>query len=530
LRGLLEKNRAWLADASSHPDRWRNRVDHAEAPRHFLDTERFGFGTDAARIPAAYTELERIRTYDQLRTDGVVPWAAERVWKLMVSALRERRWEDAMVQAAYLSHYVGDAHVPFHATENYDGQLSTPPRRGIHRRFEGLALERSISLADLRAGRPEGKGTASERILLAIREGISDVPTLIEADRAAAADAGGTDSDAYWEKFLPVARPIAVRRLEAAGRRLAGLYEAAWKAAGRPRPGNPPEMTDDWLPAAPAFVPRGQTPPPPLPVVPDELKASARLRAKLLPFWSARLGRTVPVTVLLPESYDSSRKRYPVVYLLHGASGDHSDWNAKSGLAAYTANQEVILVMPDAQGDSFYTDSVGFGPIESMLVRELVPAIDERYRTLAKREGRGIAGLSMGGYGAWRIALNHPRTFAAAASLSGALGWGEGTAPAGLAERIWPSETAREWERSRLAPLLENLYRGKAWHGPSLWFDCGKDDYLVDSNRRMEVRLAGLGIPYEFAEFDGAHDWKYWDAHIRDVLHFMRRRLAPATL
>lgn len=526
LRDLFERNRGWLADASSHPDRWRNRVDHAEAPRHFLDTERFGFGVSAERIPVAYRDVAGLRTYDQLRSDGVAPWTVERVWKLLVAALKAKRWEDAMVQAAYLSHYVGDAHVPFHATENYDGQLSNPPRRGIHRRFEGIGVDRAIALSDLQPGKPESKGSPAQQTLTAIREGIAEVPAILEADRAAATAAGGTDTDPYWERFLQVARPIAVRRLELAGRRLAGLYESAWKAAGRPRSDALPTMTDDWLPAAPPFVPRGQSAPPALPIISDSEKAEARKRARIVPLWSARLRRTVPVTVLLPAHYESDRRRFPVVYLLHGASGDHTDWNAKSGLAAYTADQDVIVVMPDAQGDSFYMDSPGFGPIESMIVDDIVPAIDERYRTIARREGRAIAGLSMGGYGAWRIALDHPGTFAAAASLSGALGWGEGAPPPGPAERAWPVDTAAGWERSRIAPRLTRHLRGTNWRGPALWFDCGRDDYLLDSNRRMEAVLATLGIPYEFAEFDGSHDWTYWDAHVRDVFGFLRRQLA----
>lgn len=524
LRDLLEKNRAWLADASSHPDRWRNRVDHAEAPRHFLDSERFT--PTSERIPARYSELLGRRTYDQLRTDGVAPWAAERVWKLLVLALRQRRWEDALVQAAYLSHYVGDSHVPFHATENYDGQLSTPVRRGIHRRFEGTAVERSIRLEQLRPGPPEGQGPVSERVLGAIRESLSDVPRLIEADQSAAAAAGGTEGDAYWTEFLAVARPIAVRRLETAGRRLAGLYEAAWREAGRPNPGTLPEMTDDWLPAAPPFVGRGQTAPPAWPIVPEDEKGSARNRSTVVPVWSPRLHRSVPITVLLPSSYDKDRRRYPVLYLLHGASGNHADWNSKSGIAAYSRDLPLIIVMTDAQGDSFYTDSPGFGAIESMIVHDVVKTVDERYRTIARREGRSIAGLSMGGYGAWRIALDYPRTFASAASMSGALGWGEGSPVPGLSERIWPANTPEEWKRSRLHPRLNKLLRRAQWSGPILWFDCGKDDFLIESNRQMEASLASSGIPYEFSEFDGAHDWIYWDSHIRDVLNFVRRTTA----
>ena len=132
----LAKNETWFANASSHPDRWRNRVDHSEAPRHFLDTENFGVGTDALRIPLDFESVLKLSTYEQLRTDGVNPWTIGRVRANLVKALREKRWEDALVQAAYLSHYVGDAHVPVHASATYDGHLSSPQTRGIPPRFE----------------------------------------------------------------------------------------------------------------------------------------------------------------------------------------------------------------------------------------------------------------------------------------------------------------------------------------------------------------------------------------------------------
>jgi S1/P1 Nuclease len=152
LKTLFLLNKDWFAAASSHPDRWRNRPDSAEAPRHFLDGERFGFGADISKIPQDFAAVQKLRDYMKLRSDGMNPWTVRRIYQLLVLAMREKRWDDAMVQAAYLSHYVADAHVPFHATENYDGQLSEPSQKGIHARFESVMLEKSVAYSELKPG------------------------------------------------------------------------------------------------------------------------------------------------------------------------------------------------------------------------------------------------------------------------------------------------------------------------------------------------------------------------------------------
>src|SRR5262249_39792081 len=140
-KDLLRRNTVWFAVNANYPDRWRNRPDYAENARHFLDTERFGHGRNVLDIPPEYGAVAAAQGYEALRKDGLLPWTVGREYQLLVRALRERRWEDAMVQAAYLGHYVADAHVPFHATENYDGQLSDPSQKGIHARFEEKVLQ-----------------------------------------------------------------------------------------------------------------------------------------------------------------------------------------------------------------------------------------------------------------------------------------------------------------------------------------------------------------------------------------------------
>jgi len=530
-KALLARNSEWYATASSHPDRWRNRPDNAEAPRHFLDGERFGHGTDLSQIPQDFAGVQKVRNYTQLRTDGMNPWTVDRIYKLLVIALKEKRWDDAMVQAAYLSHYVGDAHVPFHASENYDGQLSTPSQKGIHARFESVLLEKSIAYSELHPGAPIALKAPIAESFNTLQGSLNEVATILAADKKASDAAGDTQSDAYWSAFTPAAKPIAIKRLELGGRTLAGYLEKAWKEAGRPTPPATYNPTEKTLPYAPPFVPRGQPFQPAMPPVSNEEKAKARATgATVIHIESKALGKFVPTTVLLPKDYWKSNQRYPVLYLLHGAFGKHTDWFQNAGLAAYVAELPLIVVLPDAQGDSFYQNSPRFGAYQTYFEKELMPEIDATFRTQATRDGRAIAGLSMGGYGAWRLALDNPTKFCAAASLSGVVGWGVTPNPVlnGFAKTLFPTDTEKHVAEGSVWTRIEKLAgKSGSWSGPALYFDCGKDDFLIEGNRDLERRLLERGIPFEFAEFDGAHTWQYWDEHLRDVLHFTLRHLSP---
>lgn len=530
---LMVRNEAWLARSSSQPDRWRNRPDASEASRHFFDTERFGVGTNVKKIPASYAELVKIRNYEQLRTDGIAPWAVGREYQLLVRALRENRWEDAFVKAAYLSHYAADSHVPFHASENYDGQLSQPSQKGIHSRFESKMLEQSVKIGDLKVGKPDKITDPVKQDLEVLQASIDQIPAILAADKEAVAKSKGEYNDTYWGSFTPKARPIAVNRLEAAGRFLGGLLQKAWEDAGKPTPPANFTMTDRLLPYAPAFVPRGETVPPYLPVVAEADKEAARKNVRTLKIAPKTLTREVSVNVILPKDYETSGKSYPVLYLLHGFGGTFSDWNTKSGIAAYAQNRPFIVVMPDG-GNSWYLNTEKFGKVGDFFAQDLVSTIDQTFRTDKRREARAIAGLSMGGYGAWKVALDNPKLFCAAASLSGALIAGEGDPAtnqqiAQLAMAIYGKvPTKEEYNKERIISRIEALMTGpnKSYAGPSLYFDIGKDDFLAPSNRIIEQMLAERGVPYEFAEFEGVHDWKYWDTHIQDVFQFVERQIS----
>jgi len=184
-------------------------------------------------------------------------------------------------------------------------------------------------------------------------------------------------------------------------------------------------------------------------------------------------------------------------------------------------------VMPDGD-DGWYMDwADGVHRYEGQIVRDLIPHVDATYRTIAAREGRAVAGLSMGGYGALRLALAHPDLFVSAASQSGAVRftreeWRED-------EQIFGSGGGANRLRiaNDLMELAFALRRAQPqWAGPALYIDCGTEDFLYDSNTRLRAFLREIDVPYEYHEWPGAHSWEYWSAHLPDQLRFSLAHLA----
>ncbi|MDQ3421267.1 MAG: alpha/beta hydrolase-fold protein [Acidobacteriota bacterium] len=147
--------------------------------------------------------------------------------------------------------------------------------------------------------------------------------------------------------------------------------------------------------------------------------ASQRLHEASLQ--SAALGRTMKYRVLMPADYATSQRRYPVLYLLHGLGGDYKDWTTRTNLAEYSRTLPLIIVMPDGE-NSWYTNAANAPEerFEDYILTDLQADVAAKYRTINSRHGRTIAGLSMGGYGALKMALRRPGAFAVAASFSGA--------------------------------------------------------------------------------------------------------------
>lgn len=239
-------------------------------------------------------------------------------------------------------------------------------------------------------------------------------------------------------------------------------------------------------------------------------------------YFSPSLGMQTAAYVILPEA--DKLTDFPVLYLLHGLSDDHSIWMRRTSIERYVEGLPLAVVMPNG-GRGFYCDAVEGFAYETAIVRDLVSFIDRTFRTRSERAGRCIGGLSMGGYGAIALALKHPGVFCSAASHSGALAFGH-RMPA-------PDEAlASEWRRI-LGPdpvggpndLFALAAAADLDHLPALRIDCGTSDFLLEDNRAFHQHLVDLGIPHSYAEYPGGHDWGYWDQHVQEQILFHARAL-----
>jgi putative tributyrin esterase len=254
-----------------------------------------------------------------------------------------------------------------------------------------------------------------------------------------------------------------------------------------------------------------------------------------LRYFSTALRKMTGATVLLPEREDFSGP-FPVFYLLHGLSDDYTAWTRKSRIEQHVHDYPLIVVMPDG-GRGFYTDAREGYAYDAAITRDLVALVDRTFHTDARRAARAIGGLSMGGYGALRLALRHPDLFCSAVSHSGALGVaGQRFDPAeplpDKLKAVFDEGFIEELRRlfgenpsggpDDLFAIAETVDRVKL---PDLRFDCGTDDDLLEENRAFHRLLEKLAIPHEYAEFPGGHTWEYWDLHVQEALAFHTRNL-----
>lgn len=292
--------------------------------------------------------------------------------------------------------------------------------------------------------------------------------------------------------------------------------------------------------------------------------------------WSQSLGARKQVLIYLPPSYERDGiRRFPVAYYLHGMAGSERDWVDRGRLAevadslAAAGQPELIVVMPDGD-DSWYTtfnslrdeatcrrtaprwvrDTAGYcvpwPRYDDYVARDLVQFVDGKYRTRADRAHRGIAGLSMGGYGAIALALQYPETYTAAASHSGVLAPLE-FAPESFAAHVPRLQGDSAWRaaRSLVAPALRLAFGGDTagWLArdllrlvdrlsardgalPALFVDCGSADPLLGGNRAFRDALLARGIPLAYGEAPGAHEWPYWRARVGASLSWLAERIA----
>ena len=238
-------------------------------------------------------------------------------------------------------------------------------------------------------------------------------------------------------------------------------------------------------------------------------------------------------SVYLPPDYESSSRSYPVLYLLHGYTDDHTGW-VQFGEVLHIADQTIksgeatsmIIVMPDADtGLPGYTNAIsGKWNYEDFFFKELMPHVEERFRIKKEKRFRAIAGLSMGGGGTFLYALHRPDLFSSAAPLSAWMG------PQNLEEmNDFANRENMKFDENKLESFLEknNPLRlvekmdTKELNSVRWYIDCGDDDFLYEGNSLIHIKMRDKKVTHEFRIRDGGHTWTYWRTSLPKVLAFI---------
>lgn len=286
---------------------------------------------------------------------------------------------------------------------------------------------------------------------------------------------------------------------------------------------------------------------------------------KTVEFEAPSVGRTMKFNIVLPEGYEGdANARYPVLYMLHGFTSNYTAW-AKLGVPRVVRDLDLnlIVVMPDV-GNSWYinwaeSEDGQKNAWEDFIVKDLIGHVDANYRTVARREGRAINGLSMGGYGGLTLGLRHPDLFCSIGSQSGALGFARG-----IAERLEAGDDLSRFRRREasdepnpdigiagFSSQAERSPKGKMFttaeqaraHDPfslvaevpvdklpHIYLDCGTEDRLIESSVDFAKLLTEKKIPFTYSESAGGHTPPYWAREVSQAMAvqyvILRRNLA----
>ncbi len=218
--------------------------------------------------------------------------------------------------------------------------------------------------------------------------------------------------------------------------------------------------------------------------------------------------------------------RYPVLYLLHGAWSNHAEWAARTKLVDHAARFPLIIVCPEGE-NSCYINGANGERWEDYIVTDLPAHIEATYRVRTERSGRAIAGLSMGGFGAFNCGMRHPERYCAIGVALRRIQYPDlgrrTTDDPQFRAVLGPlnSPTRQEYDPHR---VIEQAVRTHGADGlPMLAMDCGLDDYpdLLAANRALHRTMTRLGVHHFYREQPGGHDWPYWDREVRFTLQFV---------
>ena len=236
--------------------------------------------------------------------------------------------------------------------------------------------------------------------------------------------------------------------------------------------------------------------------------------------FSASMKKNIKTCVIVPDNYKKNKKKFPVVYLLHGYSGNYATWvKSFKDVSIQVDKYGFIAIGVDGNYSSWYFDS----PIdpnfkyETYVIDELIPFIDQKYKTIANREGRAISGLSMGGHGALYLSLKHQDVFGAAGSMSGGVDIRPFPEKWDIKKRLGTiTEFPENWDKNTVINMLGLLESNNL----KLIIDCGVDDFFIDVNRELHTKMLALKINHDYIERPGKHNIEYWENALKFKMQF----------
>lgn len=232
--------------------------------------------------------------------------------------------------------------------------------------------------------------------------------------------------------------------------------------------------------------------------------------------FSDALGMNISYTAILPEQVEGP---YPTLYLLHGYSDDDHAWLYNTSLVRYASTQKLAIFMPQVHL-SFYANMKYGNQYWDFINEEFPKKMDRIFNISDRTEERFVAGLSMGGYGAYKLALNAPENWRGAASLSGVVDlvslWKTDSSNDVRLSHIFGSLEELQESNNDLVYLLEKL--AEKHKKPAFFQSCGTEDFLYENNRGFHHKMENAGLDYTYIEEAGEHNWIFWDNQIQKVL------------
>ena len=243
-------------------------------------------------------------------------------------------------------------------------------------------------------------------------------------------------------------------------------------------------------------------------------------------FKSIELKRHTQVFVLLPDKNEKDDTSYKTLWLLHGLSDDNTGWMRYTSIERYAKKHSLAVIMPNADR-SWYTDTAYDANYFSFMTKELPELCFRTFSQMSqRRENNIVAGLSMGGYGAIKMAFSCPEQYGSCISLSGSLDITRKGRSCNLNE--WRSifgfdmNSPLELEGSEHdLYALTSKAKGEGKQLPKLYMWCGTEDSLIEVNRSFDQHLTELGVSHKFESSEGDHSWKWWDLHIQGALEWI---------